>query len=101
MKNTFAVKNASVYRTEMRDFAPATVVVEEGKIVKTEPEKGEPLETGMEVVLHISKGPELVKMPNVMGMNIDTAITVLKAAGFQTVFFSQLIDYVEKGTSRN
>lgn len=32
MKNTFAVKNASVYRTEMRDFAPATVLVEDGII---------------------------------------------------------------------
>ncbi len=59
-------------------------VTEKGQIVKTEPEKGEPLETGKEVVLYVSKGPELVKMPNVVGMNIDTAITVLKAAGFQT-----------------
>ncbi len=32
MSNTFAIKNARVYRTEQRDFIPATVVVEEGKI---------------------------------------------------------------------
>ena len=32
MKNTFAIKNARVYRTDMRDFAPATVIVEDGKI---------------------------------------------------------------------
>ena len=32
MTNTFAIKNARVYRTEQRDFIPATVVVEEGKI---------------------------------------------------------------------
>ena len=32
MTNTFAIKNARVYRTEQRDFVPATVVVEEGKI---------------------------------------------------------------------
>ncbi len=55
-----------------------------GQIIKTEPEKGEPLETGKEVILYVSKGPQLAKMPNVVGMNIDTAITVLKAAGFQT-----------------
>ena len=32
MTNTFAIKNARVYRTEQRDFIPATVVVEKGKI---------------------------------------------------------------------
>lgn len=32
MTNTFAIKNARVYRTEQRDFIPATVVVEDGKI---------------------------------------------------------------------
>ena len=32
MTNTFAIKNARVYRTEQRDFVPATVVVEDGKI---------------------------------------------------------------------
>ena len=32
MSNTFAIKNARVYRTEQRDFIPAAVVVEDGKI---------------------------------------------------------------------
>ena len=59
-------------------------LVEAGVVIKTEPQKGEPLETGKEVTLYVSKGPQLTKMPNVVGMNIDTAITVLKAAGFQT-----------------
>ena len=58
--------------------------VEAGLVISTKPEKGEALETGMEVILYVSKGPQLAKMPNVVGMNIDTAITVLKAAGFQT-----------------
>ncbi len=58
--------------------------VAEGVVIKTQPEKGEPLETGKEVVLYVSLGPQLAKMPNVVDMNIDTAITVLKAAGFQT-----------------
>ncbi len=58
--------------------------VEAGLVIKTEPEKGESLETGKEVTIYVSLGPELAKMPGVVGMNIDTAITVLKAAGFQT-----------------
>ncbi len=58
--------------------------VEAGLIIKTEPEKGEPLETGKEVTLYVSLGPELAKVPYVVGMKYDMAITVLKAAGFQT-----------------
>ena len=54
----------------------------EGNVVKTEPEKGEELKTGQTVILYISKGPELVKMPNVVGMDIDEAISVLEYAGF-------------------
>ncbi len=58
--------------------------VAEGLVIKSVPEKGEVLKTGLEVILYVSKGPQLAKMPNVVGMNIDTAITVLKASGFQT-----------------
>ena len=73
-------------------------VIPKGQIVKTEPEKGEPLETGKDVILYVSKGPQLTKMPNVVGMNIDTAITVLKAAGFQTPDILLVESDVEENT---
>ncbi len=54
----------------------------EGNVAKTDPEKGDPLKTGQTVILYISKGPELVKMPDVVGMSIDEAKRVLEYAGF-------------------
>ena len=58
--------------------------VEKGCVVKTEPVSGDQLKTGQEVLLYISKGPEMKTVPNVVGMNIDTATSVLKNAGFKT-----------------
>jgi len=56
--------------------------IEEGNVIRTIPERGEDLKTGMTVTLYISKGPELVKMPNVVGMDVDEAKSVLEYAGF-------------------
>ena len=58
--------------------------VPQGDIVRTEPESGEQLSTGQTVTLYISKGPELVTMPNVVGMSIGNAYSVLNTAGFST-----------------
>ncbi len=54
----------------------------EGNVVSTDPERGDELKTGQTVTLYISKGPELVKMPDVEGMSIDEAKRVLEYAGF-------------------
>ena len=56
--------------------------IEEGNVVETDPERGDSLKTGQTVTLYISKGPELVKMPSVVGMDIDEAKSVLEYAGF-------------------
>jgi len=56
--------------------------IEEGNVVETDPERGDELKTGQTVTLYISKGPELVKMPSVVGMDIDEAKSVLEYAGF-------------------
>ena len=65
--------------------------VEKGSVVKTDPASGEQLKTGQKVVLYISKGPELKTVPNVLGMDIETAVKVLTNAGFKT----PSIEYVE------
>jgi len=54
--------------------------VKEGYVIRTDPEKGEPLEEGQTVVLYISTGPEIKKgpMPKVAGQSIETARTILK-----------------------
>ena len=58
--------------------------VEEDRVVSTDPEAGAVLTTGQKVTLYISKGPELVKIPNVLKMNADMAISILKGEGFDT-----------------
>ena len=66
--------------------------IEKGHVVKTEPAGGEQLKTGQKVTLYISKGPELKKVPNVVGMDIEKAMDVLKKAGFTE---NPNIEYVE------
>ena len=66
--------------------------VEKGLVVKTDPASGDQLQTGQAVKLYISKGPELKSVPNVVGMDIEKAMDVLKKAGFTE---NPDIEYVE------
>ena len=61
-----------------------------GYVVRTSPGKGEELKTGQVVTLYISKGPEMELMPNVVGMSVETAVEVLKGAGFNTPIIDQV-----------
>ena len=58
--------------------------VQEGFVVDTDPVYGVELSTGDTVTLFVSKGPQMEKMPNVVGMDIGTAVIVLKGAGFNS-----------------
>ena len=72
--------------------------VEKGCVVKTEPVSGDQLQTGQEVLLYISKGAEMKAVPNVVGMNIDTATSVLTKAGFKTPDITLVESEEEKNT---
>ena len=72
--------------------------MEKGKVIKTEPASGEQLKTGQKVKLYVSKGPELKTVPNVVGMDIDTAVRVLSNAGFTTPDIVQVESEEEKDT---
>ena len=72
--------------------------VSKGNIVKTEPAGGEQLKTGQKVTLYVSKGPELKMVPNVIGMDIDTAVSVLKSAGFKTPSIERVESDAEENT---
>ena len=72
--------------------------VSKGNIVKTEPTGGEQLKTGQKVTLYVSKGPELKMVPNVIGMDIDTAVSVLKSAGFKTPSIERVESDAEENT---
>ncbi len=53
-----------------------------GNVVRTEPSRGDPLQTGQKVTLYISKGPETAEMPDLVGKDLETAKSLLEYAGF-------------------
>ena len=71
----------SLVRTEPSD------TIDAGRVTRTDPAKDAELEKGQTVTLWVSEGPDVktAKMPNVLGRDIDIALSVLKAAGFENV----------------
>jgi serine/threonine-protein kinase len=67
-----------VETTEVFDDAIA-----EGNVVSITPDIGTQVYWGDTVTLSISKGPETVTMPNVVGKSKDTAVSTLEALGFK------------------
>jgi serine/threonine-protein kinase len=57
--------------------------VEAGKVIGTDPAAGATAERGATVTIVISKGPDLVEVPDVVGMRFSDAYDTLVAAGFQ------------------
>ena len=55
--------------------------IEEGRVIRTDPEEGATLEDGQKITIYISKGPEIKKrdMPVVTGQKLETAKTILDA----------------------
>lgn len=66
--------------TEAKQFSDA---VDEGDVIGSNPPVGEKAAFGSAVELIISKGPELVKVPNVFGQGINGACAEIKDAGLQ------------------
>jgi serine/threonine-protein kinase len=57
--------------------------VEKGKIVGTDPPAGSKVEKGSTVKVLVSKGKEMIAVPNVAGMSAGQAADKLEAAGFR------------------
>ena len=55
--------------------------VENGKVVGTDPGAGQPAARGGTVTVNVSKGPELVAVPSVVGVSVEVASQRLQAAG--------------------
>ena len=66
--------------------------VEAGSIIRTEPASGETVETGDTITIWVSTGPKKVKMPNVVGKDINAAKELLDYAGFINVDFNTYVD---------
>lgn len=57
--------------------------VRRGRAIRTVPGAGESAEKGSTVDLFISRGPEQVEVPNVVGQDVDEATRTLEEAGFE------------------
>ncbi|QEU94922.1 Stk1 family PASTA domain-containing Ser/Thr kinase [Streptomyces kanamyceticus] len=56
---------------------------DKGSVAKQSPIEGRELAEGDTVTLTISKGPVMVEVPDVTGMNVDDATSKLEGAGFE------------------
>ncbi len=54
-----------------------------GKVVNTDPPANTALQRDTAVAVHVSKGPERIQVPNVVGMPLEAASQRLESAGFQ------------------
>lgn len=61
-----------------------------GKVVGTEPIAGTSVAQRTQVTLLVSKGPTLIEVPNVVGMDVATATATLQTAGFQVTAVNKL-----------
>jgi serine/threonine-protein kinase len=57
--------------------------IEDGNVIRTEPEPGTMVVAGDIIVVFVSTGPANVEVPNVVGMTEQEARNALEAAGFQ------------------
>jgi len=55
--------------------------VEKGKVIRTEPGEGQQAPRDSEVAVVVSKGPDIVKVPNVNGKSLDQAVAAIEGAG--------------------
>jgi serine/threonine-protein kinase len=63
-----------------REFDPD---IAKGKCTRTVPGVGEKAQKGSEVELYVSKGPEQITVPDVVGQDVDAATKELEDAGFE------------------
>jgi serine/threonine-protein kinase len=60
-----------------------STTVETGKVIRTDPVAGTLAPRGSSVAVVVSKGPELVAVPNTLGNSLETAQAKLQALGFE------------------
>ena len=62
---------AAGFTVARADDFDATIAL--GKVIRTDPAANQPASRGAQVTIHVSKGPETVKVPNLVGQSLDAA----------------------------
>jgi serine/threonine-protein kinase len=57
--------------------------VPKDQVIGTDPPAGQGVDRGAPIVVHVSKGPEMVAVPNLVGTSLEAAQAQLQAAGFE------------------
>ncbi|MDQ3943947.1 MAG: Stk1 family PASTA domain-containing Ser/Thr kinase [Actinomycetota bacterium] len=84
------------FEVDVRQETSATV--EKGKVIRTDPAANMQIERGSEVVVFVSSGVELVKVPDVTGQDAVSAANQLGSAGFKVERVTEPSDTVETDT---
>jgi eukaryotic-like serine/threonine-protein kinase len=94
-KATAALEKAGFDVAVERAFSES---VEAGRIIETRPPPGSQIDIGDTVTLVVSRGPELVAVPDVTGLSESDATAELQDAGFTVTSRTQESDAAAPGT---
>jgi beta-lactam-binding protein with PASTA domain len=73
--------------------------VPKGQVIATSPGAGTSVQVGSTVTVSVSKGPDLVTVPDVRGQTVDAAANALQAQGFNVVGVNGHLTRSVTGTS--
>ena len=66
--------------------------VEKGRIIRQTPEAGEVIQKGDTISLVVSRGPQMMEMPDIIGQTQDSAVQELAAKGLNATCFTVVND---------
>ncbi len=66
--------------------------VEKGRIIRQSPEAGEVIQKGDTVSLVVSRGPQMMEMPDIIGQTQDSAVQELATKGLNATCFTVVND---------
>ena len=69
-----------------------------GNVVRTDPESEAEIKTGQKVTLYISKGQQLEKIKNLVGLSVNSAVALLKEDGFSNYEILSVASQEERDT---
>jgi serine/threonine-protein kinase len=93
---------ASQHNVNLQQQSDANSQQAAGVITGQQPAPGATFQPGQTVVVRVSAGPQLVNVPDPIGMTVDQATQVLQAAGFRVQvnkfgFFNKVFDFSPVG----
>ena len=77
LKQDEAVKNLNINGFQVKVVKEFSEDVKSGKVIRQEPDSGEKVKKGSEVIIYVSKGAEKISVPKVTGLSVKQAKSLL------------------------